>query len=92
MKSFWLSSNPGQKKLQEISKNLLTNRSGYAIIISERKKEIKKMAWAELTETQKKECYKSYVEEVIYEFGDHAKYMTYVEWCKESEKIGEPLI
>lgn len=50
------------------------------------------MAWTELTEAQKKECYKSYVEEVIYEFGDHAKYMTYIEWCKESEKIGEALI
>lgn len=41
MKSFWLGSNPGQKKLEKISKNLLTNRPGYAIIIPEKEKEIK---------------------------------------------------
>ena len=42
MKSFWLGSKPGQKKLEKISKNLLTNAPGCAIIIPEKEKEIKK--------------------------------------------------
>lgn len=50
------------------------------------------LEWTKLTEEQKEECYKSYIADVISEWGDHAKYLTYEEWCKESEKIGEALI
>jgi len=60
MKSFWLGSNPGQKKLEKFLKNLLTNRLEYAIIIPEtgkrnppnRRMEIKmeaiKLTWIEI--------------------------------------------
>lgn len=48
--------------------------------------------WEEMTEEQKKNCYESYVGECIYEDGDNAKRMTYDEWCKESEAMGEAWI
>lgn len=42
----------------------------------------------ELSEEEKHSCYESYVGDCIYENGDKAQYMTYEEWCHESEKIG----
>lgn len=47
--------------------------------------------WNELTNEQKRECYKSYCENINYEFGDNAKPMSYEEWCEESEQLGEAL-
>lgn len=46
----------------------------------------------ELTDEQKKECYKSYVDDMVYEWGDRAKYMSYKEWCEESRELGEPIL
>ena len=40
-----------------------------------------------LSEEQKKSCYRSYVESIIYELGDSAKYMTYEEWCNKCHEI-----
>lgn len=48
--------------------------------------------WKELTNEQKIECYKSYCEDINYEFGDNAKPMSYEEWCEESERLGEALL
>ncbi len=45
----------------------------------------------DLSEEQKHNCYVAYVGDCIYENGDYAKYMTYEEWCKESEELGEAL-
>ena len=50
------------------------------------------MAFEKLTDEQKRECYKSYCEDVRYECGDRVKPMPYEEWCKESEQLGEALI
>ena len=47
--------------------------------------------WEECDEEVRRNGYKSYVEDVIYEFGDNAKPMTYEQWCEESKKLGEPL-
>lgn len=33
----------------------------------------------------------SYVCEIKDEFGDAAKHMTFDEWCKDSEKLEEPI-
>lgn len=49
------------------------------------------MSWEELTDEQKRSCYESYKGEIIYEFGDYAHYLSYEEWCEESEKFGEAL-
>ena len=49
------------------------------------------MAWEELDDEQKKNCYESYVQDIIYENGDNAKVMEFDTWCEESRKIGEPL-
>ncbi len=49
------------------------------------------MTWEELTEAMKRDCYESYVAEIIYENGDNAPRFTYEEWCKESEAFGFPL-
>jgi len=49
------------------------------------------MKWEELSNEQKQECYMSYCEDVRYEWGDRAKPMSYDEWCKESEELGEAL-
>ena len=49
------------------------------------------MEWRDLTYQQKKECYMSYVCEIKDEFGDAAKHMTFDEWCKDSEKLEEPI-
>ena len=46
------------------------------------------MQWKDLSEDQKLACYQSYVGDIIYEFGDKAKPMSYEEWCIESEKHG----
>lgn len=50
------------------------------------------MPWETLNDEEKIECYDSYVADCIYEDGDNAKHMSYDEWCKESERIGEALI
>lgn len=47
--------------------------------------------WKEYSESDRRACYESYVADVIYENGDRAQYLTYEEWCKESEEFGEPL-
>lgn len=44
--------------------------------------------WEDLIEEEKRSCYESYVGDITYEWGDNAKYMTYEEWCKESEDFG----
>ena len=41
----------------------------------------------QLSEEQKKSCYRSYMESIIYELGDNAKYMTYDEWCNKCHEI-----
>ena len=46
----------------------------------------------DMSEEEKKNCYDSYVGNVIYEFGDNAKYMNYEEWCKESAEFGWAII
>jgi hypothetical protein len=51
----------------------------------------KKMTWKELTDEQKRDCYESYVSDIIYEHGDYAHYLSFEEWCKESEMFGWPL-
>ena len=50
------------------------------------------MAFDKLTDEQKRECYKSYCEDVRYECGDRVTPMSYDDWCKESEELGEALI
>ena len=50
------------------------------------------MEWKDLTEEQKKACYDSYVSEMIYEWGDKAKYLSFIDWCVDSEMLGEALI
>ena len=50
------------------------------------------MTFEKLTDDQKLECYKSYCEDVRYECGDRVKPMSYEEWCKESEWLGEALM
>lgn len=45
-----------------------------------------------LSEEQKRSCYESYVGDCVYENGDYASYMTYEEWCRESEQLGEALL
>lgn len=50
------------------------------------------MPFEKLSEEQKRSCYESYVGDCIYENGDGAPYMTYEEWCEESEQLGEALI
>ena len=49
------------------------------------------LPWSELTEEAKRNCYESYRGDIWYENGDNAPYMSYEEWCKESEEFGEPL-
>lgn len=49
------------------------------------------MEWDKLDEEAKITCYESYVEDIIYESGDSAQYLTYDKWCEESKKFGEPL-
>ena len=49
------------------------------------------MEWDKLDEEAKITCYKSYVDDIIYENGDNAGYLTYDKWCEESKKFGEPL-
>lgn len=44
--------------------------------------------WEYLTEEEKKWCCESYVGDMIYEWGDNAKYMTYEEWCKDCADLG----
>lgn len=46
----------------------------------------------QISEEQKRERYKSYCEDVYYQYGNRAKVMTYDEWCEESEQLGEALI
>ena len=46
----------------------------------------------ELSEKQKIDCYEAYVADCIYENGDNTTYMTFTEWCVESEQLGEALI
>ena len=46
------------------------------------------MTWKELTDEQKHDCYESYKSDMIYENGDFASYLSYKEWCEESEKFG----
>lgn len=48
------------------------------------------MAWKEYSELDRRACYESYVADTIYENGDRAQCLTYEEWCKESEELGEP--
>ncbi len=48
----------------------------------------RKMTWEELTDEQKHDCYESYKSDMIYENGDFASYLSYKEWCEESEKFG----
>lgn len=48
------------------------------------------MEWNELDELVKQWAYMSYCADVWYENGDNAKHMTYEEWCKASEELGEP--
>lgn len=43
-----------------------------------------------MTEEMKMDRYESYVAEMIYEWGDYVKYMTYEEFCQEEEKYGWP--
>lgn len=50
------------------------------------------MLWEQLTDEQKQACYDSYVQGIIYEWGDHACYMSFTLWCDESEKIGEAIL
>jgi hypothetical protein len=50
------------------------------------------IAFEKLTDEWKLECYKSYCEDVRYEFGDKVKPMSYEEWCEESKKFGEALM
>ena len=50
------------------------------------------MKWSQLTDEEKQDCYLSYVDSTKYEWGDNAIYMTFKEWCKESELLGEPLM
>lgn len=63
------------------------------IVEKEYRKEVyHMMAFEKLTDEQKRECYKSYCEDVRYEFGDRVKPMSYEEWCEESKKFGEALM
>lgn len=50
------------------------------------------MEFEKIQDEWKRECYKSYCEDVRYEFGDKVKPMSYEEWRKESEQLGEALI
>jgi len=43
-----------------------------------------------ITEEMKMDRYESYVGEMIYEWGDYAKCMTYEEFCQEQEDEGWP--
>lgn len=43
------------------------------------------MHWNEMTLEQKQNLYESYVNDIIYEFGDNAKYMTFKEYDKDNE-------
>ena len=36
-------------------------------------------------------CYAAYCEDIWYENGNREKPLSYEEWCKESEKLGETL-
>lgn len=46
----------------------------------------------QMTEEAKRNCYESYVGDMIYENGDDAKYWTYEEWCAECERLGTALV
>lgn len=50
------------------------------------------MAFKKLTDEQKRECYKSYCEDLRHECGDRVKPMPYEEWCKVFEQIDEILM
>lgn len=49
------------------------------------------MGWDECDELCKQFWYASYCADIWYENGDNAPYLTYEEWCNESEELGEPL-
>lgn len=67
---------------------------GWAIVfkIAHRSMSDMEIPFEKLSEEQKLSCYESYVGDCIYENGDNAPHMTYEEWCKESEQLGEALI
>lgn len=46
----------------------------------------------EITEEMKKECYESYLEDILYEWGTTKGAMTFEEYCKERDKYGWILI
>ena len=49
------------------------------------------MKWEECDELSRRLWYESYCADIWYENGDNAPHMTYEKWCKESEKLGEPV-
>ena len=50
------------------------------------------MSFGKLTNEQKRECYKSYCEDLRHECGDRVKPMPYEEWCNVFEQIDEVLM
>ena len=47
--------------------------------------------WEETDELVRRWAYESYCADIWYENGDNAPVLSYEEWCKESEELGEPL-
>ena len=45
-----------------------------------------------MTEEMKKECYQSYLGDILYEWGTTKGAMSYEEYCEECEKYGWDLI
>ena len=42
-----------------------------------------------MTELEKKECYKSYLGDLLYEWGTTEKAMSFEEFCKEADELGD---